>query len=136
MNPIETVHQIYAAFGQGDVPTILGTMSDDVAWEYAYLAGMHDAIPWLTPRRGKAGVLAFLQALAAGLKIERFQVNAVLGEGSRVVALVDLDAVVASTDVRIIERDEVHVWYFDDAGKVTRFRHASDTLQHYRAVTG
>jgi ketosteroid isomerase-like protein len=136
MNPIETVKGIYAAFGRGDIPAIVDAVSEDVVWEYAYAADTHSVIPWLTPRRAKTGVFGFFQALGAGLTVERFELNAVLGEGSRVVALVDLDAVVKNTGVRIVERDEVHVWYFDAAGKVVRFRHASDTLQHFRAVTG
>lgn len=33
MAPIETVQQIYAAFGRGDVPFILSQLADDVEWE-------------------------------------------------------------------------------------------------------
>jgi uncharacterized protein len=136
VNPIETVKHIYAAFGRQDIDSILDAMSDDVAWEYAYDAAALGAVPWLLPRRGKDGVLGFFQALGAGLAIRHFEVTAVLGEGTRVVALVDLDAEVMQTGQAIRERDEVHVWHFDAAGKVVRFRHASDTLQHYRAATG
>ena len=46
MTPIETVQHLYAAFGRGDVPTILAGLADDVDWE-------HDAfpnpVPWLQP---------------------------------------------------------------------------------------
>lgn len=135
MNYIETVKGIYSAFGRQDIGAIVHAMSDDVVWEYAYDAAAHAAVPWLLPRRGKEGVLAFFQALGSGLRIQHFAVNAVLGEGSRVVALIDLDAEVAQTGARVCERDEVHVWHFDPTGKVIRFRHASDTLQHYRAAT-
>lgn len=34
MSPIETVRQIYAAFGRGDVPAILACLAEDVDWEY------------------------------------------------------------------------------------------------------
>ena len=34
MNHIETVQKIYEAFGKGDVPAILGHLSDDADWEY------------------------------------------------------------------------------------------------------
>jgi ketosteroid isomerase-like protein len=135
VNPIETVKHIYAAFGRQDIGAILDAMSDDVAWEYAYDAGAMNAVPWLLPRRGKQGVLGFFQALGAGLSIQHFEVTAVLGEGTRVVALIDLDAQVTQTGRSIRERDEVHVWHFDAAGKVVRFRHASDTLQHHLAAT-
>ena len=47
----KTVEAIYAAFGRGDIPGILGALREDVEWE-------HDAvdhgIPWLAPRQGRA----------------------------------------------------------------------------------
>jgi ketosteroid isomerase-like protein len=33
MTPLETVQGIYQAFGRGDIPSILATVADDVAWE-------------------------------------------------------------------------------------------------------
>jgi ketosteroid isomerase-like protein len=43
------------------------------------------------------------------------------------------EASVRSTGRRIVEEDEVHIWHFDRAGKVTRFRHRADTHQHAAA---
>jgi ketosteroid isomerase-like protein len=132
MDHRKTVESIYSAFQRQDVATILGHLSDDVVWEYAYPSGI---APWLEPRRGKGGALEFLKTLGTELHIEAFTVNAVLADASRAVALIDIDAEVTRTKRRISERDEVHVWHFDSAGKVIRFRHAVDTLQHYRAYT-
>jgi len=133
MDHRKTVESIYAAFQQRDVATISSHISDDVVWEYAYAPGI---APWLEPRRGKAGVVEFLKALGTELHITAFTVNAVLADASRAVALIDLDATVTRSGRPISERDEVHIWHFDAAGKVIRFRHAADTLQHYRALTG
>jgi uncharacterized protein len=129
----QTVQSIYTAFGRQDMAAILAPLSEDILWEYAYAS---EVVPWLSPRRGKAGVVAFLQALGAGVRIEKFEVNAILADERCAVALIDLDAVVVSTGRRISERDEPHVWHFDAAGRVVRFRHASDTLQHWRAFAG
>lgn len=126
----ETVVSIYAAFQRQDVAAILEHLSDDVVWEYAYAPGI---APWLEPRRGKAGAVEFFRALGGELRMEAFAVNAVLADEHRAVALIDIDAQVTRTGRRIRERDEVHIWHFDAAGKVVRFRHAADTLQHYRA---
>jgi uncharacterized protein len=128
----QTVESIYAAFARQDIDAILAHLAEDVAWEYAYAPGV---VPWLLPRRGRAGVLGFFQALGA-LRIERFALNAILTDAERAVALLDLEAVVTSTGRRISERDEPHVWHFDGQGKVARFRHASDTLQHLLAFQG
>ena len=129
MNQVETVQQIYAAFGRQDFPALLERLAPDVDWEYAY---RDEGIPWLVPRRGREGVLAFLQALS-GLQLTRFDVQHVLGEGNLVVALLQVEALVLATGKRISEPNEVHLWHFNDHGHVQRFRHVADTLQHWRA---
>jgi uncharacterized protein len=32
--------------------------------------------------------------------------------------------------------EEIHLWTFDDGGRVTRFRHYCDTAKHIAAVGG
>lgn len=39
---LATVQTIYAAFGRGDVPTILGALSEDIEWE---AGGLDHGIP-------------------------------------------------------------------------------------------
>jgi ketosteroid isomerase-like protein len=129
-NLIETVQSIYGAFGRGDVATILGHIADDVDWEYGVIA--HE-VPWLQHRTGHPGVGAFFEAVGRELEFKRFAVNAVLGSERLVVALIDLECVVRRTGATLVERDEAHIWHFDAAGKVARFRHAADTAQHARA---
>lgn len=129
MTNIEKVQQIYQAFGTGDVPTILGHLSDDVEWEY----GVNSTnVPWLQVRRGRDGAAAFFQSLAA-LEIRHFAVTAICESGSVVIALVNLEATVRATRRPIKEEDEVHLWHFDAAGKVFRFRHRVDSHQHWVA---
>ena len=71
-----TVEAIYAAFGRGDIPGILGALREDVEWE-------HDAtdhgIPWLAPRQGRAQVMAFFEALRA-VDIRRFEPKRILAD--------------------------------------------------------
>jgi hypothetical protein len=35
-----------------------------------------------------------------------------------------------------VEEDEVHIWHFDEQGRVVRFRHRLDTLLHKEALEG
>jgi ketosteroid isomerase-like protein len=120
---VDTVQQIYQAFGRGDVAAILDQFAAGVEWEY----GINSTdVPWLQPRRGRAQVAEFFQALAA-LEIRKFQPKTFLESDNIVLVLVDLDATVRSTGRRVVEEDEVHIWHFDDAGKVSRFRHRADT---------
>ncbi len=132
MSHTETVQAIYQAFGRGDVAAILEHLAEDVEWEY----GVNSTdVPWLQPRRGRAGVVGFFEALGA-LDFQRFQPTALLEQGNVVVALLDLEATVRGTGRRVLEEDEVHIWRFDRAGKVRRFRHRADTHQHWTAYTG
>jgi hypothetical protein len=57
----------------------------------------------------------------------------VLGEGNLVVALINVEGVVLATGKRIVEANEVHLWFFNERGLAQRFRHVADTLQHWRA---
>jgi ketosteroid isomerase-like protein len=129
MSNLAMIQGIYAAFGRGDVGAIIDRVTDDVQWEYGVNA---TDVPWLQPRRGKDGARDFFATLAA-LDIHRFAVKRLLEDGDLVVAVVDLDATVKATGRRIVEEDEVHLWYFNHAGEVVRFRHRVDTHQHWAA---
>ncbi|MFT3821420.1 MAG: nuclear transport factor 2 family protein [Rubrivivax sp.] len=124
MTPIETVQEIYAAFGRGDVPAILARLAEDVEWEYATGAG---PIPWLQPLKGRGQVPRFFEALHANVEITRFEVGKIFGDAGTVVDLVNLDYTARASGRQVQEIDEVHIWHFNAAGQVQRFRHRADT---------
>jgi hypothetical protein len=132
MSNIPTVQQIYAAFGRGDVPTILELLSESVEWEYGICS---TDVPWLQPRRGRAAVGGFFMVLGA-VEFHSFQVKTILEGDNLVVALTDIEVTVKETGQRIVEVDEPHIWHFDEQGLVSRFRHRVDTHQHWLAYTG
>lgn len=125
MSAVETVQDIYAAFGRGDVPAILARLADDVQWEYATAA---NPIPWLQPLTGRDQVPRFFEALASHIEITRFEVAKIFGDASTVVDLVHLEYTARATGRKVQETDEVHIWHFNAAGQVQRFRHRADTL--------
>jgi hypothetical protein len=126
---IAVVQSIYAAFGRGDVPAILAACAPDVDWEYGQQDG---EVPYLVRQRGREGVARFFGALAETLRIDRFVVKELLAGDGLVVALIDIEGVSLLTGRTLREEDEVHLWRFDAAGKVARFRHALDSAQHER----
>lgn len=130
MSNIQTVRSIYEAFGRGDIPAILGHLAEDVTWEYDKAEA---GIPWLAPRRGRAEVHKFFEALGA-VDFQRFQPKMQFENGNTVVSLNDVTFTVKATGKRVDEVDEVHIWYFDANGKVVRFCHKTDTLQHWSAL--
>jgi len=127
---VDTVKKIYQAFGEGDIATILDQVADNVEWEYGINSTQ---VPWLQPRKGRARVPEFFQALGE-MEIKTFQPRAFFASDSTVLVLLDLDATVRATGRRIVEEDEVHVWHFDAAGRVSRFRHRVDTHQHQTSL--
>ena len=129
MSNIETVQTLYAAFGRGDVPSILQLLSTDVAWENA---GDHTDVPWLEPRRGRAEVALFFEALEH-LQVHHFAPKAFLVSGDLVIVLVDEEVTVRRTGKRLSESDQVHLWTFDASGRIVRHRQRLDTHQHWRA---
>jgi ketosteroid isomerase-like protein len=129
-----TVAGIYAAFGRGDVPAILGVLADDVAWDhwadnYAQRAGAPD----LVARRGRADVARFFDLLGSWTVLD-FAVLDIIGTGRQVVAEVRLSLALPGGG-RFAD-EELHLWTFDDDGRVTRLRHYADTAKHIAAGRG
>lgn len=132
MSNADTVHDIYAAFGRGDIPAILAKVADDVEWEYD---NGPTEVSWLQTRHGRDGVAEFFVSLGA-MQIHRFVPKAVLQGDGLVVGVIDIDFTVIATGKRVHEFDEVHVWRFNEAGQVKRFRHRADTLKQTLAFRG
>ena len=130
-NLVEKVQSIYAAFGRGDVPAILEHLSPEVEWEYA--TGVDHGVPWLRPRRGRDGAAAFFAAAGAELEFRAFSPHTFVQGPSLVIVLVDLEVVVRKTGRALAERDELHLWRFDGAGRVVGFRHGVDSAAHVAA---
>jgi ketosteroid isomerase-like protein len=128
----QTVQQIYEAFGRGDIPAIMVKLAEDVVWEYGDVS---TDVPWLQPRRGRANVGGFFEALTA-IDFHTFVPKGFFESGDTVVTLVDLEATVKATGRRVVEVDEVHIWHFGADGLVTRFRHRADTHLHWSAYHG
>jgi uncharacterized protein len=132
MSHLETVQDIYAAFGRRDVPAILDRLADEVAWEsWADNHAQRAGVPWLRPQSGRDGAAAFFEAVA-GWEFRDFQVHRLLAADDAVVAEVSIDAV---TETGAPVRDEeLHLWSFGPDGRVTRFRHYVDTAKHIAAA--
>lgn len=129
MGNLDRVHQIYGAFGQGDIPAILDALAEDVEWEHD---SIDHGIPWLRPGRGKGHVSEFFAVVSKELDIRRFEVTNLLTGANQVVAVIQIEALVRSTN-KSFRDHELHLWTFDPAGKVARFRHVVDTYKHYKA---
>jgi uncharacterized protein len=129
MSNVETVQTIYAASSSGDIQTILSLLRDDIEWEYD---APESDVPWLKPRRGRADVAQFFEALTL-LDLNMFTPKHFVADGALVLVLVDEDVLVKATGKRIVDVDQVHLWHFDASGLVARFRQRLDTHAHWTA---
>ena len=125
---VATVQSIYEAFGRGDIPAILDKLAEDVRWEewpdnHAQKAG----VPWLQARAGKEDTLDFFKVVGE-FNFHEFQVRSLMAGGNQVAADVLVEATVPP-GVRFRD-EEIHLWTFDESGKVARFRHYLDTAKH------
>lgn len=132
-NNLETVRDFYEAFGRNDLPAMLEHLSENVQWEpwvdnYAQKAG----VPWLQERQGKEGALEFFNILET-FSFTDFRVVAIMGEGNKVAAECVLNAQIPPSATPVIE-EEVHVFTFDEDGKIIRFRHYCDTAKQIAAA--
>ena len=133
MSNLDTVQAMYDAFGRGDIPFILGQLADDVAWEQwednrAQKAG----VDYMQSRYGPAGVGDFF-AIVGQMKFAEFRVLHLMDGGDQVAAEILLDATMPN-GARVRD-EEVHLWSFDEHGKVSRFRHYLDTAKHSDAAS-
>jgi ketosteroid isomerase-like protein len=132
MSNAATVQEIYAAFGQGDMDTILGHIAEDCAWEsWADNSAQAAGVPYLLERRGPQGCAAFLGALAHN-EIKDFQVLDIIGDGRQIAAEVSIHYVTPAG--RELRDEELLLWTFDEDGKVARLRHYVDTAKHIAAL--
>jgi uncharacterized protein len=127
-----TVAELYAAFGRGDIAAILDRFADDARLEdWADNTAQRSGVGHLQSRRGPAGMAEFLASIA-DWTVGEFSVLDVIGDGRQVV----VEARVAWTlpNGRELTDEELHLWTFDDAGRVARLRHYVDTAKHIAAT--
>ena len=91
-------------------------------------------VPWLAPKQGLAGAAEFF-AYIGQWKIDGFRVLSLMAGGNQVSAEIEIDTHITQTGAHYRDED-MHLWTFDDSGKVSRFRHYVDTAKHIAAARG
>lgn len=133
-NNLQTINNIYEAFGKGDIPFIINCLAEDVQWEqWADNSAQKAEVPWMKPQQGKAGAMEFFKTLGQ-LVIKEFSVLSVMGNENQVAAEFVIEAEVPATGGSYRD-EELHLWTFNDAGKITRLRHYIDTTKHIAAAS-
>jgi ketosteroid isomerase-like protein len=123
--PTDIAKRGYAAFGQRDIPAILGLLADDVEW--TFFGGQTTGTPYGGTYRGKHEVAAFFQRLATADEIQEFEPQEFL-EGSGHVTVIGRTKGRALPDGKPHETHWVHVFFWKDGSdRISRWIGTGDT---------
>jgi ketosteroid isomerase-like protein len=118
----KVVQNAYAAFGRGDVQSILDSLDDGIVWKGVYGAGPH--VPTAGERRGKAQVAEFFKQVAQNVNFSRFEPKEFIATGDKVVALGHYTATTPAG--KSFDSDFAMVFTLRN-GKVTAFQEFTDS---------
>ena len=120
---VSKLQAMYAAFGRGDIDTIIQNVTDDCDWGTESV--ISSAIPWYIVRRGREGVGDFFSTLAREVDFQSFVPSAFAAAGDRVFVKLDYEYKFRKNGQRAMP-GAVHEFTLRD-GNVSRFRAYEDT---------
>ena len=119
---IELVQQLYAAFGKGDTPALLNSMTADVVW---HSGGRASDYPGFGPRKGHKEVQEFFTIIAENNDFVHFTPREFYAADDKVFVLGDYELTLRKNGKKFAS-DWAHIFTIRD-GKVTGFREFLDT---------
>lgn len=127
MSNLDCVKSVYQAFAKGDIPTVLGLLSRDIAWTEA------EGFPYAETYHGPNSVLTDV-FMRLGAEWDGFAAvpDEFIDGGDTIVALGKYSGTYKATG-KSFQANFAHVWKVQD-GKATRFIQHVDTLLVHRAL--
>jgi uncharacterized protein len=123
----DALRKVYAAFGAGDVASVLGAMDDKIDWQE----------PTGLPYENQVGPQAVAENIFGPLttQLEGFSVtpNEII-DGGDIVATVGMYRGKGAANGVDLNAEFVHVWRFGPDGKITGFRTYTDTYLWRQAL--
>jgi len=117
----QIIQNIYAAFGQGNIPAILNTLASDVEW-------IHTAaplVPFSGTYRGTQGVGEFFKKLVEHQDTLAFEPHEFVAQGETVAVFGSIKGRSKATG-KSYETDWAMKWHLQN-GKVKKFHHFFDS---------
>lgn len=119
---VRVTQDAYAAFQRGDIPGLLGILSDDIDW---WTPGAPEQIPYAGRLSGHAAVGEFFARLAASEEITHFEPREFVAQGEKVVVTGNYRGRTRPAG-REYDLDWLHVFTVRD-GRIAAFREYIDT---------
>jgi len=124
---IQTVKEAYAAFGRGDVATILSMLAPDVSWELEAPAEVSIA----GIRKGPEAVKGFFQAIANDHADPKLEITEYFSSADGVATFGRYKCTLKKTGKRL-DSPVAHLFKFR-GGKIVRFVDFTDTAAYLEA---
>src|SRR6476660_7535530 len=121
---IETLHRVYAAFGRGDLDTILAALADDVDW-ISVSEAPNPVVPWYGRYRGKGEVPRFFNEIGSTVEVSEFTTLSFTANDTDVMVAIRWAFTVTATGQSAALHMQ-HWWRFTD-GKIVFVRTCEDT---------
>ena len=121
---IKTIEQVYAAFGSGDIATILDALTDDIDW------AADVAVPtatWHGEKHGKDEVTEFFAAFGQTMDVHEFTTISIAANDTDVLTVVRHSAT-ARTTGKTVTMNLHHYFRFRN-GKIAYYRGSEDSAQ-------
>ncbi|MFZ6004594.1 MAG: nuclear transport factor 2 family protein [Actinomycetota bacterium] len=116
----DALRKVYAAFGAGDVPAVLGAMDEKIEWQE----------PTGLPFENQVGPQAVAENIFGPVttQLEGFSVTPeeIIDGGDTVAAIGRYGGKGAASGI-VLDAEFVHIWRFGPDGKITGFRTYTDT---------
>lgn len=130
---LQTVKDLYAAFDQGDIDSILGALSDDVVWGYD--TSVDNDIPWFGKLEGPKQVAeGFFAKIAENLDLSLFSRKRYVASGDQVAVAYRAEGKFKKNGKGYVD-EGMHLWTFDAHGKVVEYVGYADTAAVLKAWT-
>lgn len=124
------VRQAYGNFQRGDIPGVLGLLSDDIEW----ITPETEELPFASAYHGVEEVGRFFSTLDDAQEVLQFEPTEFVAQNDKVVALGHYAWRVKATG-RDFQSDFAHVFTMRD-GKIARFQEYTDTAAANAAFRG
>lgn len=128
---VQVVQQMYAALGQGNLPTLLDSLAEDIEW---FVAGPPEEMPLAGTRHGRQQVAQIFMIMSESLELQQFQPQEFIAQNDQVVVLGHTLGCVRANN-HPVEYDWVHIYTLRD-GKAIKFREYFDTATVAAAFRG
>ncbi len=119
---LDVVYSDYAAFGRGDIPTILASLTEDCTWSHV---GNPAIIPFAGTYMGHAGVGRFFENVGKSIQITQFEPGNFRATDNMVACTVRIGGTIFATG-KTYSNSVEQTFTFDAAGKVKMWATTGD----------